>query len=65
MRKFLIVPILIVIIGLFVSANPSGKHRRVFERPIQVEEWMTQPFAESIEEPLEVEEWMTKPFITK
>jgi hypothetical protein len=46
---------------LFVSAHSVRKHR-LYEQPIPVEDWMTQPFTSSIEEPLEVEDWMTKPF---
>jgi len=42
-----------------VTRVPSSA---LHERPIMVEEWMTQPFDNSYEQPLEIEEWMTKPF---
>ena len=36
----------------------------VNEEVIEVEDWMTRSFQDSVEEPLEIEDWMTKPFIT-
>ncbi len=50
----------------YVAAVVDEVHIELFglrEGRIDVEEWMTKPFADSIEEPLEVEEWMTSPFV--
>ncbi|HUU88807.1 MAG TPA: hypothetical protein VMX17_13800 [Candidatus Glassbacteria bacterium] len=57
--------LLVIIVGfLSLSAfNPYKYNHRYEEAPIDVEEWMTQPFTNFVEEPLEIEEWMTKPFV--
>jgi len=60
MKKVVIlVIVLIAFLSLGITTAPSN---RIHEKPIDVEEWMTMPFVDSIEEPLEVEEWMTRPF---
>lgn len=68
-KKIFIAVILIMILGLFVTATtgtnnfeaPSTKEN--IEESLEVEEWMNQPFYDSLDEPLELEDWMTKPFI--
>lgn len=58
--------ILLIVLAAFITVSFSAitgtRHHRSIDRPVMVEEWMTQPFMDSIDEPLVVEEWMTKPF---
>lgn len=59
--KYLFITIvLLFVLGLFASSTKTTEY--VIEEKVEVEEWMTAPFVDSIEEPIEVEEWMTKPF---
>ena len=59
-KHLFIAIVLIFILGLFASLTKTTEY--VIEDRIEVEEWTTTPFVDSVEEPLEVEEWMTKPF---
>jgi hypothetical protein len=59
--------ILLIVLVAFLTVSFSamnGRRHHGLDRPIQIEEWMTSPFIDSIDEPLVVEDWMTKPFIT-
>ena len=58
---------LIILGGLLFLGNtaPEIKNHRIYEPRIEVEEWMTEPFVDSMEEPLEVEDWMCEPFKIK
>jgi len=58
----------ILLIG-FISISTSSPHKEIhfYEAPVEVEEWMTQPF-ETVheyfaEDTLEIEDWMTHPFV--
>ena len=66
-RNLLIGIILVMILALFVSGkNTSIPVDVIYEEPIEIEYWMTQPFDTNTylaEEPLEVEDWMTQPFV--
>ena len=55
--------LLIATLALSINKPESPAVESVIvEESIEVEEWMTEPFCDTMEEPLELEEWMTKPF---
>ena len=68
LKKYAAITFVTLMVGLLtisVTNTPHSKsHYSGFERSIQIEEWMTRPFSDSVDESLEVEEWMTRPFIT-
>jgi hypothetical protein len=62
------VTIILIVLAAFLTISFSamtGRRHHGLDRPIQIEEWMTAPFIDSVEEPLIVEDWMTRPFITQ
>ena len=61
-RKILLI-VLVAFITVSFTAMTGSRHHRI-EKRIEIEQWMTKPFLDTIEEPLMVEDWMTKPFIT-
>jgi len=66
-RNLLIAIVLIMILGLFVSGTHSKRtHDVIFEAPIELEDWMTQPFDTNeylAEGDIAIEDWMTEPFV--
>ena len=62
------ITILLIVLAAFLTVSFSvmrgGRHHRSIDSPVMIEEWMTQPFLDTIEETLVVEDWMTRPFIT-
>ena len=64
--KKLTILIIVLIAFITTSFNPvtDAIHYNM-EESIEVEDWMTMPFIDSLEEPLVLEDWMTKPFNIK
>jgi hypothetical protein len=60
--KYILITTAAIATLLLTVAVTSVPSSAVYEAPIMVEDWMTQPFDNSYEQPLEIEEWMTKPF---
>lgn len=63
LKRYLIITITAIAIMILTLGTVTDFHRP-YERPIEIQEWMTQPFFDSLDEPLVIEDWMTKPFIT-
>jgi len=64
--KKLTILIIVLIAFITTSFNPvTDAINYNMEESIEVEDWMTMPFIDSLEEPLVLEDWMTKPFNIK
>jgi len=58
----LIIGFTLILLTTGITTVPSN---HLYEESIEVENWMTKPFIDTVEEELNVEDWMTKPFNTK
>lgn len=61
MKKRILILMLLVFSSVLFLSTVNIKEAS-YEAELEVEEWMTEPFVESMEDPLVLEDWMTKPF---
>ena len=63
LKRYLIITVTAIAV-MILTLGAVGDFHRPLDRPVEIEEWMTHPFMDSIDEQLVIEDWMTKPFIT-